>query len=97
MTFTSPQCPLPPQQHDRELGPFIRHRPEYHLQLLQKAGTCQRRLPKTQEKGGTKAQWRAGYEERISQMSNLRQNESPSGTVLERRWSPPQAQKPQIG
>ena len=33
----------------------------------------------------------------ISQMSNLRQNESPGGTVLERRWSPPQAQKPQIG
>ena len=30
----------------------------------------------------------------ISQMSNLRQNEPPGGTMLERRWSPPQAQKP---
>ena len=28
-------------------------------------------------------------------MSNLRLNEPPGGTVLERRWSSPQAQKPQ--
>ena len=30
-------------------------------------------------------------------MSNLRQNEPPGGTMLERRWSPPQAQKPSTG
>ena len=30
-------------------------------------------------------------------MSNLRQNEPPDGTMLERRWSTPQAQKPQTG
>ena len=32
---------------------------------------------------------------KISQMPNLRQNKPPGGTMLERRWSPPQAQKPQ--
>ena len=30
-------------------------------------------------------------------MSNLRQNKPPDRTMLERRWSPPQAQKPQDG
>ena len=39
----------------------------------------------------------AGYQERISKMSNLRQNVPPGGTRLERRWSSPQAQKPQFG
>ena len=52
---------------------------------------------KTQEIGGTKAHRRAGFQERISKMSNLRQKELPGGTVLEMHWSSPQAQKPQIG
>ena len=45
------------------------------------------------KKGRKTLQWRAGYQKRMSKMSNLRQNEPSGGTMLERRWIPPQAQK----
>ena len=43
------------------------------------------------KKRGTTPQRRTGYQKRISKMHNLRQNEPPGGTMLKRRWSPPQA------
>ena len=68
--------------------------PNITCNYCKKPGHVKDDCRKLKRKGGTTPQWRTGYQERISKMSNLRQNESPGGTMLERRWSPPQAQKP---
>ena len=95
-TFTSPQCPLPLQQHDRELASFRLALTQMSPILIAKNQGMSKMTAEISRERRNKRQRRAGYQEKISKKSNLRQNESPGGMVLERRWILPQAQKPQI-
>ena len=95
-TFQSPQCPLLRQQHDREQASSPPALTQILPAITAKNTDPSRMTVENSKERRNKNATKAGYQEGISKMSDLGQNEPTGGTVLERRRSPPQAQKQQI-